>query len=285
MASAVLTPISSIFASPLSSSSSSTIRTRTIWTSSSSFNSLPFRYSNLEFSNRIPHLGQCQFSQWNGLKNFSISTSQRLLKSKSAKKGLCRGKGAHASLFGVGAPEALVIGVVALLVFGPKGLAEVARNLGKTLRAFQPTIRELQDVSREFKTTLEREIGLDEIQSYNRNLPTSTKNTSSPSLDVDSKASGLQIDPNGSPSPSKAYSSEDLLKLTEEQLKAAATKQQEESASPGDNRSGTETPVAQQTVEKSSSEVPTDGQTQPPQDSPQEAASATPYSGKPESDT
>lgn len=31
----------------------------------------------------------------------------------------------HASLFGVGAPEVLVIGVVALLVFGPKGLAEV----------------------------------------------------------------------------------------------------------------------------------------------------------------
>jgi len=29
-------------------------------------------------------------------------------------------------LFGVGAPEALVIGVVALLVFGPKGLAEVS---------------------------------------------------------------------------------------------------------------------------------------------------------------
>ncbi|KAH9324392.1 hypothetical protein KI387_004570, partial [Taxus chinensis] len=49
-----------------------------------------------------------------------------------------------ASLFGVGAPEALVIGVVALLVFGPKGLAEVARTLGKSLRAFQPTIRELQ---------------------------------------------------------------------------------------------------------------------------------------------
>lgn len=39
-----------------------------------------------------------------------------------------RGKGMviYASLFGVGAPEALVIGVVALLVFGPKGLAEVS---------------------------------------------------------------------------------------------------------------------------------------------------------------
>ncbi|EEH53761.1 twin arginine targeting family, partial [Micromonas pusilla CCMP1545] len=61
------------------------------------------------------------------------------------------------SLFGVGAPEALVIGVVALLVFGPKGLAEIAKSLGQTLKAFQPTIRELQDVSREFKATLEDE--------------------------------------------------------------------------------------------------------------------------------
>ena len=64
----------------------------------------------------------------------------------------------------MGAPEALVIGVVALLVFGPKGLAEIAKQLGSTLRAFQPTIRELQDVSREFKETLEDEIGLDDIR-------------------------------------------------------------------------------------------------------------------------
>ena len=31
----------------------------------------------------------------------------------------------RASFFGVGAPEALLVGVVALVVFGPKGLAEV----------------------------------------------------------------------------------------------------------------------------------------------------------------
>lgn len=42
------------------------------------------------------------------------------------RKGKCKGKGIYASLFEVGAPEVLVIGVVALLVFGPKGLAEVA---------------------------------------------------------------------------------------------------------------------------------------------------------------
>ena len=70
------------------------------------------------------------------------------------------------SLFGVGAPEALVIGVVSLLVFGPKGLADIAKQLGATLREFQPTIRELQDVSREFQDTLRDEIEkpLEEIE-------------------------------------------------------------------------------------------------------------------------
>jgi len=43
-----------------------------------------------------------------------------------------RKTGVQASLLGVGAPEVLVIGVVALLVFGPKGLAE-ACNLSLSL--------------------------------------------------------------------------------------------------------------------------------------------------------
>ncbi|GHP12551.1 hypothetical protein PPROV_001127900 [Pycnococcus provasolii] len=68
------------------------------------------------------------------------------------------------SFFGVGAPEALVVGVVALLVFGPKGLAEAARSLGEALRAFQPTIKELQEVSQEFKSSLEQEIGVEELK-------------------------------------------------------------------------------------------------------------------------
>ena len=82
----------------------------------------------------------------------------------------------QASFLGVGAPEAFVIAIVALLVFGPKGLAEVrgdtawlregltrrgtqiAKNLGQTLRAFQPTIRELQQVSQDFKLALDQEV-------------------------------------------------------------------------------------------------------------------------------
>lgn len=55
-----------------------------------------------------------------------VSSSYCLMKCIAERKRRCRGKVVHASLFGVGAPEALVIGVVALLVFGPKGLAEVS---------------------------------------------------------------------------------------------------------------------------------------------------------------
>ena len=38
----------------------------------------------------------------------------------------------RASVFGVGAPEALVVGVVALVVFGPRGLAEVSSAVCQT---------------------------------------------------------------------------------------------------------------------------------------------------------
>ncbi|KAB5532481.1 hypothetical protein DKX38_019151 [Salix brachista] len=199
------------------------------------------------------------FSHWSGLKHLGISFSPNFVTKE--RKGRCRGKVIHASLFGVGAPEALVIGVVALLVFGPKGLAEqfdetrivkmlatyemelhanciiaskVARNLGKTLREFQPTIKELQEVSREFKSTLEREIGLDEISSQTQNTYSSkiTNTASNPSSAGSTNISPTVTDPNGAPSPDRAYTSEEYLKVTEEQLKASAAEQQGQSTPP-----------------------------------------------------
>ena len=99
----------------------------------------------------------------------------------------------RASLFGVGTPEVLVIGVVALLVFGPKGLADAAKGLGKTLRTFQPTIQELKEVSEEFKSTLEDEIGLDEFKSSIQSPPsrpyTAKSEAAEPDLDEMRKAS------------------------------------------------------------------------------------------------
>ena len=54
--------------------------------------------------------------------------------------------------------------MAALVVFGPKGLAEAARGVGAMIRSLTHTIRELADVSTDLKTTLDREIGLDEIR-------------------------------------------------------------------------------------------------------------------------
>lgn len=175
-------------------------------------------------------------------------------------------------MFGVGAPEALVIGVVALLVFGPKGLAEVARNLGKTLRAFQPTIRELQEVSREFKSTLEREIGLDEMPSstqntLNRNSPYLSNAPLTPSPVTSAEETGSDADPDGAQSIKAAYTSEEYLKITEEQLKASS-KQQDQTASPSETELG-----SQNQHEATPKETTT------------AAAAAMPLSQKPESET
>lgn len=173
--------------------------------------------SSLLLNPQTSNYGLRLLSRWNGLKPLGLSSKQKCVKIE--RRARSKGMVVHASLFGVGAPEALVIGVVALLVFGPKGLAEVARNLGKTLRAFQPTIRELQDVSREFKNTLEREIGLDDIPPTRQNTTTTTTTSSS-----NSENSQTTLDQNVTP-PNGAYSTEELLKRTEEQIALAVQQQ------------------------------------------------------------
>ncbi|XP_019427871.1 PREDICTED: sec-independent protein translocase protein TATB, chloroplastic [Lupinus angustifolius] len=206
------------------------------------------------------HLGRPLLSPWNGLKHLGIFTKSKPILFHRHRKG----KVVYASLFGVGAPEALVIGVVALLVFGPKGLAEVARNLGKTLRSFQPTIRELQDVSREFKSTLEREIGLDDISSSTQNMYNSNAHntTSTPSSSASTNSSQIAVDPDGTQDPRRAYSSEEYVKVTEEQLKAASAQQQGQAPTP--------------------KEAQSEPQIQPPA---KEAATTVPPPQKPQSET
>lgn len=43
-------------------------------------------------------------------------------------------------MFGLGAPEIVIIGIVAVLVFGPKRIPELGGALGKTLRDFKEEI-------------------------------------------------------------------------------------------------------------------------------------------------
>eukprot|EP00250_Pteridium_aquilinum_P026786 c33589_g1_i1 orf=158-895(+) len=179
--------------------------------------------AHLHLHLRLPALPRSSFFAWEARAHLG-SPSLRLLRfsqdwlnvSKSIPKRVV-----HASLLGVGAPEALVIAVVALLVFGPRGLAEVARTLGKSLRAFQPTIRELQQISKDFKDTLEQEIGLDELRSVDArpSQPVYKSDQLSQASDVKSE-----------PVQQKAYSTEDYLRVTEEQAKALVPEEQRKAA-------------------------------------------------------
>ncbi|KAJ6825140.1 putative sec-independent protein translocase protein TATB, chloroplastic isoform X3 [Iris pallida] len=193
-------------------------------------------------------------SRWVSLKPLPFPSISRQTTSEKKGKRSSRRRGlVYASLFGVGAPEALVIGVVALLVFGPKGLAEVARNLGKTLRAFQPTIKELQEVSRDFKSTLEREIGLDEV------TPSANYNYKPTSSATESQRA--TSDPNGLPN-SEAYTSEDLLKLTQEQIAVAQTQTPSPQEQPQDSVANAPSERAASTTPEAIAQVPSSEKTE-----------------------
>jgi sec-independent protein translocase protein TatA len=64
-------------------------------------------------------------------------------------------------IFGIGPLELMVIGVVAMLVFGPKKLPELGKTMGQATRSFKVAAQEFQnELSREIEkeSTAQKEI-------------------------------------------------------------------------------------------------------------------------------
>ena len=73
------------------------------------------------------------------------------------------------NIFGVGLPEVTVILILALLIFGPKKLPELGKQLGKTLKS-------LKKASNEFQNEIDKVMKEEDKEEFPKSLESNRKN-------------------------------------------------------------------------------------------------------------
>jgi len=73
------------------------------------------------------------------------------------------------NIFGVGLPDVTVILFVALLIFGPKKLPELGKQLGKTLKSLKKASNEFQNEIDQVMNEEDKEESPKSIESYQKN--------------------------------------------------------------------------------------------------------------------
>ena len=73
------------------------------------------------------------------------------------------------NIFGVGLPEVTVILILALLIFGPKKLPELGKQLGKTLKSLKKASNEFQNEIDQVLNEEDKDESLKSIESNQNN--------------------------------------------------------------------------------------------------------------------